>query len=110
MTITAQVDSITLKRRADAKIGYAATLAAFFALFATIPISIRQRDWKLWVLPLAACLTIMFIGTSKETESEQTVYKFAGWAAQGALCGVLLAQNKEEAQLRLDQEKDQTTV
>tara|TARA_B100001094_G_C18056495_1_gene732753 strand:- start:282 stop:611 length:330 start_codon:yes stop_codon:yes gene_type:complete len=104
MTITAKVDSIALKRRAEASIGVAGVLAGLFACFATVPISIRQRDWKVWVLPFAAGLTVIFTGTGKETEGEQAIYKLAGWATQGALCGVLLAKNKEEAKLRLEQE------
>ena len=107
MTITAQVDSIALKRRAEANVGVAGVLAGLFACFATVPISVRQRDWKLWVLPFVAGVTILLIGTSKETEGEQAVYKLGGWATQGVLCGVLLAKNKEEAKLRLDQEGDQ---
>ena len=104
MTITAQVDSIVLKRRAEAKIGVAGVLAGLFACFATVPISVRQRDWKVWVLPFLAGFTLILIGTGKETEGEQAVYNFAGWGTQGALCGVLLAKNKEEAKLRLEQE------
>ena len=105
MTTTAQVDSIALKRRAEANVGVAGVLAGFFALFATVPISIRQRDWKVWVLPFVAALTIFFICEGKETEGEKAVYKFGGWATQGALCGVLLAKNKEEAKSRLEQEE-----
>ena len=104
MTITAQVDSIALKRRAEANVGVAGVLAGLFACFATVPISIRQRDWKVWVLPFVAGTTVILIGLGKETEGEQAVYKLAGWGTQGALCGVLLAKNKEEAKLKLEQE------
>lgn len=104
MTLTAQVDSIALKRRAEANVGAAGVLAGLFACFATVPISIRQRDWKLWVLPFVAGFTILLIGAGKETKGEQAVYKLGGWATQGVLCGVLLAKNKEEAKLRLKQE------
>ena len=104
MTITAQVDSIALKRRAEANVGVAGVLAGLFACFATVPISVRQRDWKLWVLPFVAGVTIILMGTGKETEGEKAVYKLGGWATQGVLCGVLLAKNKEEAKLRIEQE------
>lgn len=110
MTITAQVDSIVLKRRAEAKIGVAGVLAGLFACFATVPISVRQRDWKIWVLPLAAGATIIGIGTFQESAGEKAIYKLGGYATQGVLCGVLLAKNKEEAKLRLDQEGDQIAV
>ena len=110
MTITAQVDSIALKRRAEANVGVAGVLAGLFACFATVPISVRQRDWKLWVLPFVAGMTIIWIGTGKESEGEQAVYKLGGWATQGVLCGVLLAKNKEEAKLRLEEESNQTAV
>ena len=85
-----------LDRRANCKLPTAIALVAFFSLFATIPMSIRQRDWKIWLLPMLAGATVFLMGSNKEPAGK-AVYKFAGWSTQAALVGVLLHRNKEDA-------------
>ena len=94
---TSNLPQLVLDRRANCKLPTAIFLAALFSLFATVPMSIRQRDWKIWLLPMLAGLTVVLIGSDKETAGEQAVYKFFGWGTQAALVGVLLHRNKEEA-------------
>ena len=87
-----------LDRRANCRISNAVALSFFFSLFATVPMSIRQRDWKLWVLPFAAVLTIMSTGAMQAKDSEvPPAYKLLGYTAGAAVSGLLLKNNKDEA-------------
>ena len=104
MTTTAQVDSIALKRRAEANVGIAAVMVWLFSVFASVPISIRQRDWKLWVWPFMAGFFFFFVAEFEEDKSSAFYYTLLGWGTQGALCGALLAKNKEEAKLLIANE------
>lgn len=88
---------LALERRRNAKITNVAFLAAFFGLFTTVPVSIRQKDWRLWCFPFFAALTVMLCGTVQETETERTIWQLVACGTQGGLCALLVKQNKEEA-------------
>jgi hypothetical protein len=94
---TSNLTQTVIDRRANCHLPSAITLAALFGLFASVPMSIRQRDWKIWLLPFLAGATIFLMGSYKDTAGERAVYKFFGWGTQAALVGVLLHRNKEDA-------------
>ena len=85
-----------IDRRANCRIPSAVALVACFGAVASIPMSIRQRDWKIWVLPLLAAGTFGVAGADKEP-TEATLYRILGWGAQAGLAGVMLHRNKEDA-------------
>ena len=104
MTLTINITQMTtlanqvIDRRANCRIGNAVALSFFFSLFATVPMSIRQRDWKLWALPFAAGAAIMLTGAMQAKDGEvPPAYKLLGYSAGAAVSGLLLKNNKDDA-------------
>ena len=77
-------------------------LVLLFQCFASIPISIRQKDWKVSVLPFLSALFIILVGIGGEYKSD-SAWKFVGWTTQAAFCALLVKQNRDEAEDELNQ-------
>jgi len=87
-------------RRANANAVTAGFLVGFCGLFASVPISVRQKDWRVWALPFAAACSLITLGALSENSTEKAVWNLMGWGAQGALAGVFIAENKKQALAR----------
>jgi len=92
-----KLDAVSTERRINANPVYAGILAGFVGLFASVPISIRQKDWRIWSLPFLAACCFMIIGVGKDDKLEQSAWKLMGWMAQGGLVGVFVNENKKQA-------------
>ena len=75
-------------------------------LTATVPISIRQRDWKVWALPFATALAVFFAGYNDKTNELPGSYKLIGWASQAGLAAWFMKQNKDAAKIKLASEEE----
>ena len=86
-----------LNFRANANIGAASFLSGFFSVFALVPISIRQRDWKIWVVPFASAFLVMIPHYDWEKEEFPSGIGLMGGIIQGSIACALLTGNKNEA-------------
>ena len=92
------------QRRANACVTNVAIQAALFSCFATVPISIRQRDWRVLVFPFIASFVFAFTGEMMaDTKGQKWIYKSLGWGAAGTVAGCLVHKNKEDARYQLKQ-------
>ena len=90
-----------LNFRANANIGAASFLSGFFSLFALVPISIRQRDWKIWVIPFASAFLILVPYYDWDKEEFPRRISLLGGIIQGSVACALLTGNKNEAKRAL---------
>lgn len=100
-TAIKELNKLSIERRANANIAAATAWAGLFGLFATVPMSIRQRDWKIWALPFASAFFVFIAGYDTNREEIPGGYKLVGWATQAGLAGWFLKQNKDEAKFKL---------
>ena len=111
------------KRRANANFILVGVWAAVAGMLATVPIAIRQRDWKVSVIPAFFAFVCAFAAESAETQAKITVLKASQYitagvasadfaetkemtavfetlkyTSSGVLAATLVKQNKEKAQ------------
>jgi hypothetical protein len=91
----------TLAIRSDAKIINVGILAGLFGLFASVPISIRQKDWKIWTYPFIAAVSLLALAELQNDSFQKALFKVLGHSAQGGLCAALVSQNKRDAREKL---------
>ena len=100
-----ELDKLALQRRANANITSATAWTFIGGLFATVPISIRQRDWKIWALPFVAGMAMAFIGYDASKEEFHPVTQLLALGTQAGLAGAFIKQNKDEAKITLSGEE-----
>lgn len=100
-TAVKELNRLSLERRAHANIAAATAWAGLGGLIATVPMSIRQRDWKIWALPFASAFCVFIAGYDFNRGEISGGYKLVGWATQAGLAGWFMKQNKDEAKLKL---------
>ena len=86
-----------LKLRSDANPVAAGILAGLFGMLASVPISIRQKDWKVWALPALAGAFLFMVSTAQNNAFERRFYSLLALCGQGGLCAALVSQNKRDA-------------
>ena len=86
------------ERRANANPALVGAWAAVFSMFATVPISIRQRDWKVCIIPLIFMGTCLLAAVAVETNEEKVLMKVLAYSTSGVAAAALVKQNKDEAQ------------
>ena len=96
-----ELNKLSTERRANANIAAATAWVGLGGLLASVPMSIRQRDWKIWVLPFASAFFIFTAGYDSNRDEIPGGYKLVGWATQAGLAGWFMKQNKDEAKLKL---------
>lgn len=99
------LDKLATERRIEASIPAATALTLVFGLFASVPISVRQRDWKIWALPFLAGLTLMFGGWDTAKDEIHPFGKVLGWSTQAGLVAFFMKQNKDDAKQKLANEE-----
>lgn len=95
-----QLTPMALERRRNAKPVNVGFLVFFTGILTSIPVSIRQKDWRLWCFPFCTAIGIVICGavaTGDDEGLEWQLWKLAAAGSQGAVCGLLVQQNKEEA-------------
>ena len=92
--------------RANANLAAAIAWIGLFGLFSGVPISIRQRDWKIWALLLLTNFFIAIAGYDNKTEDIDGGYKIIAWGSQAGLAAWFLKQNKDEAKIKLASEEE----
>ena len=101
-----ELNKLSTERRANANIAAAAAWIVLGGIFATVPMSIRQRDWKVWALPFATAFFIGFAGYDSEQDKLPGGYKLVSWASQAGLAAWFIKQNKDEAKIKLASEEE----
>jgi len=96
-----ELNTLALHRRANTNLIAAGALTMFGGLLTTIPISIRQRDWKIWALPFMAVFVIGFAGADTESKDLGKTLKIIGWLTQTAVATAFMKQNKDNAKEQL---------
>ena len=104
-TAIKELNKLSIERRANANIASATALAGLFGLLATVPMSIRQRDWKIWALPFASAFFLFIAGYDSNRDQIPGGYKLVGWVTQAGLAGWFMKQNKDEAKLKLSSDE-----
>jgi len=100
-TANKALNKLVIERRANANIASATAWVGLAGLFASVPMSIRQRDWKIWALPFASACCVILAGYDTNREEFPGGYKIVGWATQAGLAGWFMKQNKDEAKFKL---------
>ena len=100
-----ELNKLSTQRRANANIAAATAWIVLGGLFATVPMSIRQRDWKVWVLPFATAFFIGFAGYDSNEDKLSGGYKLIAWGSQAGLAAWFMKQNKDEAKIKLASEE-----
>ena len=100
-TAVKELNKLATERRANANIAAATAWVGLGGLLASVPMSIRQRDWKIWALPFASAFCVFLAGYDYNRDSISGGYKLVGWATQAGLAGWFMKQNKDEAKLKL---------
>ena len=100
-TAVKELNRLSLERRAHANLAAATAWIMLGGLLATVPMSIRQRDWKIWALPFATAFFIAIAGYDYEQDKIPGGYKLVSWASQAGLAAWFMKQNKDEAKLKL---------
>lgn len=96
--MTSDLSATVKERRANANYVMVGAWAAVFSMFATIPISIRQRDWKVFFIPAIFSFILVLAGEGVETQESKTLMKLLQYTSTGVVAAALVKQNKEEAQ------------
>lgn len=96
-----ELNKLSTERRANANIAAATAWIVLGGIFATVPMSIRQRDWKVWALPFATAFFIGVAGYDANQDKTPGGYKLIAWASQAGLAAWFMKQNKDEAKLKL---------
>jgi hypothetical protein len=101
-----ELNTLALHRRANANLVATGALTVFGGVLTTIPISIRQRDWKVWTLPFLAAFTFGFSSAGTESKDLGKSLKVLGWISQAAIATALMKQNKDNAKAQLASESN----
>ena len=101
-----ELNKLSTERRANANIAAAAAWIVLGGIFATVPMSIRQRDWKVWALPFATAFFVAFAGYDSEQDKTPGGYKLVSWVSQAGLAAWFIKQNKDEAKIKLASEEE----
>ena len=101
-----ELNKLSTQRRANANLAAATAWIGLFGIFSTVPISIRQRDWKVWALPFATAFFIAFAGYDSEQDKIPGGYKLIAWTSQAGLAAWFMKQNKDEAKIKLASEEE----
>lgn len=105
-TAVKELDTLATHRRANANLIAAGALTVFAGIFTTIPISIRQRDWKIWALPFLVAAGLGIAGVGFEDKDSKQAIKVVAWFAQAGLATGFMAQNKNAAKFKLASTKE----
>jgi hypothetical protein len=100
-----ELNKLSTERRANANIASATAWIGLGGIFATVPMSIRQRDWKVWALPFATAFVIAFAGYDDKQDKIPGGYKLIAWGSQAGLAAWFMKQNKDEAKIKLASEE-----
>ena len=106
MTEVQHLSKEALHRRANASIATASILSGLFSLFALVPISIRQRDWKIWVIPFASAFVVALPIYDWEKGKFPDALGLLTGPLQGGIACLILRGNKEEA-LRVEAKRNE---
>lgn len=101
-----ELNTLALHRRANANLIAAGALTVFAGIFTTIPISIRQRDWKIWALPFIVAFGLGVTSIGFENKDSEKALTVTAWFAQAALATGFMAQNKSAAKFKLASAKE----
>ena len=92
-----------IQRRADAAPVTQGIVCFLFSAPAYLVYAIRQRSWWMFFGPFLILLALLGGMSDKDFyDSENRLAKYAIQAVAGATCGLLAAQNKKEAQKKLE--------
>lgn len=97
---------LATQRRANANLATAAVLTTLCGLFASVPISIRQRDWKVWALPFLAAFSLAVVGYDDKKGDINPGAKALALLTQGGVAAWIMKQNKDEAKVKLSSEEE----
>lgn len=98
MTTVQPVNTDHITRRQKANPLGAGICVGLFGLFASVPIGIRQRDWKVPAFSLGAAFIVALAGYADSNQEIKPAYKLAGHATGGLVAYALVSKNKKESE------------
>lgn len=80
-----RLDKEIIDRRANANPAFAGIWVGFTSLFASVPISIQQKDWRIWAIPFGAALMLHLCALAYQTEQAKLRNLWKTGRGQGLL-------------------------